>query len=82
VTEQGKITIVYSHKQDELEYLRYITFLQTKHYLADDVQIVELEDLQAVTGLKAIKVSVLYKKENDKKEKFYTYKDLMKELEH
>ncbi len=79
VTQKGKISIVYSQKQDEVEYLRYIKFLQSKKYLDDDVEILELQDLQAVTGLKAIRVSVLYHKdENDKA--FYTYDDLMKEL--
>jgi len=79
ITQKGKIAIVYSQKQDELEYLRYIKFLQAKKYLDNDVEIVELQDLQAVTGLKAIRVSVLYhKSKNDKS--FYTYNDLMKEL--
>jgi len=79
ITEKGKITIVYSQKQDEIEYMRYIKFLQSKHYIDNDVEIVELEDLQAVTGLKAIRVSVLYNKSQDDKE-FYTYDDLMKEI--
>ncbi len=79
VTQKGKISIVYSQKEDEREYLRYIKFLQSKKYLDDDVEIVELQDLQAVTGLKAIRVSVLYHKNKDDKE-FYTYDDLMKEL--
>jgi hypothetical protein len=79
VTQKGKISIVYSQKQDEREYLRYIKFLQSKHYLDTDVEIVELQDLQAVTGLKAIRVSVLYHKNEDDKA-FYTYDDLMKEI--
>ncbi|NNK73637.1 MAG: GAF domain-containing protein, partial [Flavobacteriaceae bacterium] len=79
ITEKGKITIVYSQKQDEMEYLSYVRFLQSKNYLDDDVEIVELEDLQAVTGLKAIRVSVLYHKDDNDKE-FFTYNDLMKEL--
>jgi hypothetical protein len=79
ITEKGKITIVYSQKKDEIEYLRYIKFLQSKHYLGDDLEIVELEDLQAVTGLKAIRASVLYHKDQNDKE-FYTYDDLMKEI--
>ena len=74
VTEKGKISIVYSQKEDELEYLRYIKFLQSKNYVDDDVEIVELQDLQAVTGLKAIRVSVLYHKDEDDKA-FYTYDD-------
>ena len=70
---------MYSQKQDEIEYLRYIKFLQSKKCLDTDVEIVELQDLQAVTGLKAIRVSVLYHKYNDDKE-FYTYHDLMNEI--
>lgn len=79
VTQKGKISIVYSQKQDEIEYLRYVKFLQSKKYLDDDIEIVELQDLQAVTGLKAIRVSVLYHKDIDDKS-FYTYADLMKEI--
>jgi len=79
ITQKGKITIVYSQKQDEIEYLRYIKFLQSKHYLDNDVEILELQDLQAVTGLKALRVSVLYHKDKNDKA-FYTYNDLMKEI--
>ncbi|WP_010180814.1 hypothetical protein [Aquimarina agarilytica] len=77
ITQKGKIAIVYSHKEDEREYLKYINFLQSKQYLDTDVEIVELEDLQAVTGLKAIRVSVLYK-QNLTDKQVYTYDDLMK----
>lgn len=79
VTQKGKISIVYSQKQDEIEYLRYIKFLQEKKYLDTNIEIVELQDLQAVTGLKAIRVNVLYHKNEDDKA-FYTYDDLMKEI--
>lgn len=79
ITQKGKMTIVYSQKQDEREYLQYIKFLQSKKYLDNDVEILELQDLQAVTGLKAIRVSILYHKHSEDKE-FYTYEDLMKEI--
>ncbi|MGK0324157.1 MAG: hypothetical protein ACJARX_000724 [Psychroserpens sp.] len=79
VTQKGKISIIYSQKQDEIEYLRYVRFLQSKKYLDNDVEIVELQDLQAVTGLKAIRVSVLYHKDKDD-QSFYTYDDLMNEI--
>ncbi len=78
VTAEGKITIVYSQKSDEKEYMRYIKFLQSRNYLGDQIEILELQDLQGVTGLKALRVNVLYKIENEKE--FYTYDDLMKEL--
>jgi len=79
ITQKGKISIVYSQKDDEREYLRYIKFLQSKKYLGKEVEILELEDLQAVTGLKAIRVNILYHKNKDDKD-FYTYDDLMKEI--
>ncbi len=79
ITQKGKITIIYSQKQDEIEYLQYVKFLQSKHYLDTEVEILELEDLQAVTGLKAIRVSVLYHK-NEEDNSFFTYEDLMKEI--
>ncbi|SDB65575.1 hypothetical protein SAMN03097699_3116 [Flavobacteriaceae bacterium MAR_2010_188] len=78
ITQKGKICIVYSQATDETEYLGYIDFLQSKKILDTDVNIVEVQDLQSVTGLKAILVSILYHK-NDEKE-FYTYDDLMDSL--
>ena len=80
ITQAGKIAIVYSHKEDEREYMGYVQFLQAKNYLGSTIEIVELEDLQGVTGLKAILVEVLYKSKSGEKE-YYNYEDLMKELE-
>ncbi|MFT5892340.1 MAG: hypothetical protein ACI9Y7_002450 [Dokdonia sp.] len=82
VTQPGKIAIVYSQKEDEREYMRYIKFLQAKQYLGDTVEIVELQDLQAVTGLKAIRVEVLYKipTGKDENKQYYTYDDLIEEI--
>ena len=80
VTQEGKIVIIYSQREDEKEYLKYISFLQHKKQLDKDVDIVELEDLQGVTGLKAIRVSVLYSKDNDNKKEYYTYNDLITEI--
>ncbi len=79
LTQTGKISIVYSQKKDELEYLRYIKFLRSKGYFTDKVEIVDLEGLQGVSGLKAIRAEILYKIENSSK-KTYTYLDLMEEL--
>ena len=77
ITQAGKIAIIYSQKEDELEFLKYIEFLQSKKQLDDNVEILELEDLQGVTGLKAIRVSILYTKGQDTSKEYYTYEDLM-----
>ena len=80
ITQPGKITVVYSQEEDEEEYLGYIRFLQSKDYIGNQVEILELEDLQGVTGLKAIRVNVLYKNEAEN-QKLYTYNDLMEEIQ-
>ncbi|WP_394750371.1 GAF domain-containing protein [Spongiimicrobium salis] len=79
LTQKGKLAIVYSQKKDELEYLRYITFLRSKGYFTSNIEILELEGLQGVAGLKAIRAEILYKKGNAS-QKSYTYQDLMEEL--
>jgi len=79
LTQTGKMSIVYSQKKDELEYLRYIKFLKSKGYFTDNIEIVELEGLQGVSGLKAIRAEILYKSDKTS-EKTYTYEDLMETL--
>ena len=81
VTQKGKIAIVYSNKNDEKEYLRYIKYLQSKKYLGDSVEFFELEDVQGVIGLKAIRVEVLYHiADENSTEQVITYDDLIEVL--
>ena len=82
ITQPGKLVIVYSQKEDEEEYTTYIKFLQSQKLLDNDIETVELEDLQGVTGLKAIRVSFLYSKNNKKSKEYYTYEDLISEIHH
>ena len=79
LTQTGKMVIVYSQKADEIEYLRYIKFLKSKGFFTGNIEIVELEGLQGVSGLKAIRAEILYKKGKET-EKTFTYSDLMEEL--
>ena len=76
-TQAGKITIIFSQKEDEIEYRRYIGFLQTMKQLDTDLELLELEDLQGVTGLRALRVSLLYSKGKETAKEYYTYKDLV-----
>ncbi len=76
ITDKGKLSIVYSQKEDEQEYLKYVSFLQAKNKLGKEVEVLQLEDLQGVTGLKAIRVDILYQ-DKTKTKAFYTYEDLM-----
>ncbi|MBT8219782.1 MAG: hypothetical protein KJP00_08155 [Bacteroidia bacterium] len=53
--------LVYSREEEEPEYLRYFEFLRSKGYIADvQPEIVTLEDLQGVSGLKALRIGINY----------------------
>lgn len=58
ITQKGKITIVYSNISEENEYFKYIKYLQHKNILENEIEKLEVEDLQAVSGLKALRVKV------------------------
>jgi hypothetical protein len=60
ITKQGKITIIYSKEEEEEEYMRYIGILKGEGILADDVEHFEVEELQGVAGLKAIRVGLIH----------------------
>ena len=63
ITQPGKITIVYSSEKDAAEYMGYIEFLQSKGYFTDQVERLDIEPLQGVVGLKALRVTVDENKE-------------------
>ncbi|MEQ9403635.1 MAG: GAF domain-containing protein [Cyclobacteriaceae bacterium] len=62
ITQPGKIAIIYSQEQDAQEYRTYLDFLGTKGYVKKGYEDVELEDLQGVTGLRALRVEVAFTK--------------------
>jgi hypothetical protein len=79
ITEKEKITIVYSHNNEETEYLNYIKFLQFKNILEPTIEQFEVEELQGVSGLRAIRVKV-FNKNIELDSKNYSYQDLLDEL--
>ena len=58
LTQIGKIAIVYSNQREEDEYRQCSEYLHSTGYLADEIEMLELDDLQSVHGLKAIWVTV------------------------
>ena len=60
LTQPGKIAIVYSLPKEAAEYEEYIEFLQTRQLLKPGIEKLELEELQGVIGLKALRVEVDY----------------------
>jgi hypothetical protein len=58
LTQPGKIAIVYSQAKEAGEYLEYIEFLQNQQLLKAGIEKYDLEELQGVSGLKALRVDV------------------------
>jgi hypothetical protein len=79
LTVPRKISIVYSQDKDAEEYLKYIKYLQSRNYLGK-VERLQLENLQGVSGLKALRVEVIYKDNFSEKDDTITFEDLIEEI--
>jgi hypothetical protein len=58
LTQPGKIAIVYSQPREAAEYAEYIEFLQNQGLLTSELEQFDLEELQGVSGLKALRVGI------------------------
>ncbi|MBG6236100.1 hypothetical protein IWX76_002681 [Pedobacter sp. CAN_A7] len=59
LTQPGKITIIYFNSWEATEYKGYIEKLKQQNLLKDDLEFLEVEELQGVQGLKALRVGVV-----------------------
>lgn len=74
LTQPHKLAVVYSNTNIEREYLGYFKFLQTKGYIGDNIEVLELEDLQGAIGMKAIRADI--NQHLEESEIVYSVKDL------
>jgi hypothetical protein len=58
LTQPNKIALVYFSQKEADEYISYIRYLQGENILENDLERLELEELQGVSGLKALRVGV------------------------
>jgi GAF domain-containing protein len=58
LTQPGKIAVVYYNDSDLSTYLQYLKIMQQEQLLDEQFENVELEELQGVYGLKAIRATV------------------------
>ncbi|GAO42883.1 GAF domain-containing protein [Flavihumibacter petaseus] len=58
LTQPGKIAIVYTQAREATEYISYVEYLQNQGVLLHDIEHLELEELQGVIGLKALRVGI------------------------
>lgn len=56
LTQPGTIAIVYSHDEEAREYLQYIEYLKSKELVSGTTEFLEVEELQSVSGLKALRI--------------------------
>jgi hypothetical protein len=63
LTQPGKIAIVYSQHKELEEYLEFIEYLQHEKLLGNELEHLDLEDTQGISGLKAVRVNVLLQTE-------------------
>jgi hypothetical protein len=78
LTAVGKLTIVYSNHDEEVEYKNYIRFLQSHKMLEDEIEMLDVEDLQGVSGLKALRVRIRYNTSLPVR-KFFTYTEMQQQ---
>lgn len=60
ITRPGKLTIVYSGLQEEAEYIGYVEELSKQGFFEPGIERLEVEDLQGVAGLKALRIKIRY----------------------
>lgn len=60
LTQPGKIAMIYYNTFEANEYMAYINYLQEQGHLNADLEMLDLEELQGVSGLKALRVGVNY----------------------
>lgn len=58
ITQPNKVTIVYSQTNEKLEYIKYLKYLISQGLLEPTIEKLDVEDLDSVTGLKALRVTV------------------------
>lgn len=60
LTQPHKISMVYFNPDEQKEYTEYIKYMQVQGYLNDDLELLDLDELQGVSGLKALRVGIKY----------------------
>lgn len=58
LTLKGKIAIVYLQEKDKKEYLDYLDYLLKRGFITEEIEDLDLEKLQGVEGLRALRVTV------------------------
>jgi len=58
IVQSNQLTIVYMNEKDKRDYYDYARFLQSLGYLNNEIEEIMVEDLQNITNLEALRISV------------------------
>jgi hypothetical protein len=58
LTQPHTVSVIFSHSKEEAEYMTYIKYLTHLDFIEDKIERFDLEHMQGVSGLKAIRVKV------------------------
>jgi hypothetical protein len=62
LTRPGKLAIVYSQDKEAKDCVHNLEYLQSIRYIGSNIEWLNLEDLQGITGLKALRCEIIYNK--------------------
>ena len=82
LTQARKLAVVYSQFNEEKEYLRYFQFLQGKGLLKEDIEFLQLEDFQGITGFRALRVEISEVEKSKENQPYFSIQELKKEVSH
>ncbi len=66
ITQPHTIAIIYTQDKEAHEYERYFEYLKSKGLIKDEIEYLEVEQLQGLQGLKAMRIHVNYEPEEPK----------------
>ncbi|MBA5791851.1 GAF domain-containing protein [Flavobacterium sp. xlx-214] len=58
LVQANKLVIVYLNDLEKTEYLNYIQYLQIQNYFTSEIEEITIEDLQDITNLKALRLTI------------------------
>ncbi|MEM6807579.1 MAG: GAF domain-containing protein, partial [Bacteroidota bacterium] len=59
LTQAGKIAIVFTQEKERLEYLQFFEYLKAQKMIEEEVEELLIDELQGVSGLRALRVKVI-----------------------
>jgi hypothetical protein len=78
ITQPGMVSIIYTQEKEAREYERYFEYLEAKGFILPGFEQLEVEQLQGLLGLKALRVKVNYNEDEPKLN--WEEEELLKEI--